>query len=374
MKNLSQTQLLDHSEAKVKLFGNYIQKYLNIICNDGYTENIHIFDLFCGPGIYDNNGEGSPIIALKKIKKTFFQFIQNRQNKKPKINCLFNDLDKAKIEELKKNIKEKKLYYASYGELNFSSADYVDLIKILPEKFNRYKNEKAFVFIDPYGYKEIQAVQIAELLNCNRKSEVLLWLPIQFMYRFSNAGTPDVLKNFNKELDVAGQSEMLNNVWEYVFALKTGFQKYLGSDYFVDNFTLKKDENTIFCLFFFSSHIRGYEKMIETKWDIDTEQGRGWEYTGNQPTLFSSQKTNDLENLLEEYLKLGSKTSSEIYEFTLRKGFLPTHSTQILRDFQNRGSIDVECLDGKRPRKGAFYLNYNNYRNSANKITVKLRT
>ena len=64
----SQINLLNHSEAKVKLFGDYIQKYLNIICNDGYTKAIHIIDLFCGPGIYENGGEGSPIIALKKVK------------------------------------------------------------------------------------------------------------------------------------------------------------------------------------------------------------------------------------------------------------------------------------------------------------------
>ena len=68
-KKNSQINLLNHSEAKIKLFGDYIQKYLNIICNDNYTKSIHIYDLFCGPGVYDNGGEGSPVIALKKIKK-----------------------------------------------------------------------------------------------------------------------------------------------------------------------------------------------------------------------------------------------------------------------------------------------------------------
>ena len=68
-KKKSQINLLNHSEAKVKLFGDYIQKYLNIICNDKYTKHIHIIDLFCGPGIYENGGEGSPVIALKKLNK-----------------------------------------------------------------------------------------------------------------------------------------------------------------------------------------------------------------------------------------------------------------------------------------------------------------
>lgn len=373
MKTLSQIKLLDHSEAKVKLFGDYLQKYLNIICNDGYTEEIHLFDLFCGPGIYENGGEGSPIIALKKIKNTFFQFINERPNKRPKINCVFNDLDKERVATLRQHIEDNKIYYSSYGSLQYSSHDYLDIIKVLPSQFEKFKNEKAFVFIDPFGYKEIKAAQIASLLDCNRKSEILLWLPIQFMYRFSNSGTPDVLKNFNQELGILNQNERLQNEWEYIFALKFGFQTFLGSDYFVDNFTLKKDENTVFCLFFFSSHIRGYEKMLETKWEIDSEQGRGWEYTGNLPTLFSSQKTNKLEDLLIKYLKSSYKTNGQIFEFTLRNGFLPTHATQILKVLQNNGQIEVKNNEGKRVRKGAFYINYDNYKSSSNRITLTLR-
>ena len=42
----SQANLLNHSKAKVRLFGDYIQKYLNIISNDGYTKSIYIY-LIC---------------------------------------------------------------------------------------------------------------------------------------------------------------------------------------------------------------------------------------------------------------------------------------------------------------------------------------
>jgi hypothetical protein len=40
------TNLLNHSEAKVRLLGEYLKRYLNIICNDGYTKRIKIYDLF----------------------------------------------------------------------------------------------------------------------------------------------------------------------------------------------------------------------------------------------------------------------------------------------------------------------------------------
>ncbi|MEO2072956.1 MAG: three-Cys-motif partner protein TcmP [Zunongwangia sp.] len=366
----SQINLLNHSEAKVKLFGDYIQKYLNIICNDGYTKSIHIVDLFCGPGIYENGGEGSPVIALKKVKQTYYQFINKREVKSPQIHCHFNDIDKNRIDNLRSHIKGNKLHYPNFGTLNLINKDYLEIVKELPNKFKNFKDTKAFVFIDPFGYKEIKAKHILNLLDCNNNSEVLLWLPIQFMYRFSKSGTPEVLKNFNKQLQI--ETEKLNNEWEYIRSLKEGFQKFIGNNYFVDNFTLKKEENTVFCLFFFSSHIRGYEKMLETKWDIDNEQGRGWKYNTGQPTLFSVLETNKLEDSLINYLKK-NRTNGEIYEFSLREGFLPKHSTQILKKLQSENRLEICKVDNSKIRKGAFYVNYKEYKEYFNKLTIKLK-
>jgi len=367
MTTSSQTNLLSHSEAKVKLFGDYIQKYLNIISNDGYTKVIHLYDLFCGPGIYENGGEGSPVIALKKIKNTYFSYIHNKE-KELKINCYFNDIREEKIHDLGRNITENKLYYKSYGSLNLSSKDYLEIIEELPKELKRFKNEKAFIFIDPYGYKEVKAEHILNLLNCNKKSEVLLWLPIQHMYRFSKNGTPTVLDNFNTQLSI--RKETITNEWDYIRHLKEGFQEYIGGRFFVDSFSLKKEENTVFCLFFFSSHIRGYEKMLETKWEIDTEEGKGWEYSGNQPTLFSSIKTNPLEDSLLSYLEDIPRNNGEIYEFTLRKGFLTSHINQVLKSLQKDNKIEVLKKDGSKARKGSFFINYQNYKDNFDKVTI----
>ncbi len=366
-----QTHLPNHSEAKVKLLGGYIQKYLNIICNDKYTKSIHIIDLFCGPGVYENGGEGSPVIALKKIKQTFYQFINKRPNKLPKIHCYFNDINQGTIDALENHIENKKLHSTNFGNLNLSNKDYKELVSKLPNKFKTFKDEKAFVFIDPYGYKDVKAEHILNLLSCNNKSEVLLWLPIQFMYRFSKTGTPNVLESFNSQLNI--NKEELKNEWEYISALKEGFENFIGNDYFVDSFTLKKEKNTVFCLFFFSSHIRGYEKMLETKWEIDNEQGRGWKYNSNQATLFSDIETNKLEEFLINFLQKDKRSSGEIFEFTLRKGFLPKHSTQILKKLQADNRLELNTQDNFKLRKGAFYINYKDYKSNFDKLTIKLK-
>jgi three-Cys-motif partner protein len=361
-KNIK-TNLLDHSEAKVQLLGKYLKRYLNIISNDGYTENINIFDLFCGQGEYENGGEGSPLVALREIKNAYYISIAKKPIKKPKINCHFNDIDKEKINILEKAIKNKSLHYNNIGELKLTENDYLVEVQRLSNLFKTYKNEKGFVFIDPYGYKEVKAEHIKQLMNCNKKAEVLLWLPIQFMYRFSKNETPESLQNFINELGLSKEVENLNNVWDFINLLKSGFQNFLGDNFFVDNFSLKKEENSVFCLYFFTSHIKGFEKMLEAKWDIDSEQGKGWEYGGNQPSLFFEQKTNSLVDKLEIFLKEKPRTNGDTYEFTLRQGFLPKHTNEIFADWQKIGKLSVKLSNGENARKKAFYNSYNYYKN-----------
>ena len=52
--------LLEHSQAKVRLLRTYLVNYLSVLTNATSVKRIRIFDLFCGRGIYDNDGEGSP--------------------------------------------------------------------------------------------------------------------------------------------------------------------------------------------------------------------------------------------------------------------------------------------------------------------------
>ncbi len=95
-KKRSQRIMLDHSKAKVLLLKKYLEKYLNIIANDGFTERIDVFDLFCGEGIYDNGGLGSPIVILEALKDLHTNN-KRKVRKIPKVNLYFNDNDKEKI-------------------------------------------------------------------------------------------------------------------------------------------------------------------------------------------------------------------------------------------------------------------------------------
>lgn len=365
----SQNTLMEHSRAKVALLGRYLDRFLNIISNDGFTNRIKIYDLFCGEGVYDNGGEGSPIVILNKVKD--LHFINKAKNRNiPPVDLYFNDINPGKLEKLKKIISQKNLHYQEFGKLDFSNLDYKYFIEQLTKQLRDSKNEKTFIFIDPYGYKEVKASEIKNLLE-TKNNEVLLFLPTQFMYRFDKNGTPKALMEFISDIIDYEKWKENTSVWSFIEQLKNGFRKYLGSDFFIDTFTIQKDSNTVYCLFFFSSHIRGFEKMLESKWDLDGDQGRGWRYETTYD-LFSPIKTNELANALEVFLKKEKRYNGDVYEFVLHQGFLPKHATEVFKNWQNENKLLVLSDDGKKVRKSAFYVSYDNFRNDRNKVYFKL--
>jgi len=267
------------------------------------------------------------------------------------------------------------LYYPEIGDLQFSTEDYQVQYENLLAQLPKLKklNQKAFIFIDPYEYKHIKASQIKNLMS-KGNSEVLLWLPTQFMYRFASNGTPEALKDFITEIIPNFNEWRPGNVWNFISELKQGFQNFLGSSFFVDTFTIQKDTNTVFCLFFFTSHIKGFEKMLEAKWEIDTEYGKGWDYAGNTLSLFHEYKTNPLETKLKEYLKEKKRYNGEVYEFTLRQGFLPKHTNEIFYNWRNDGKLSVTKSDGTEVKnKKHTYLGYKYYRVEFQKAQFKLK-
>lgn len=365
----SQKTMLNHSQAKVRLLGRYLDRYFNIISNAKVTERIHVFDLFCGEGVYENGEKGSPFIILDAAKR-LHNINSGKIPQIPPINIYLNDKSDSKIQKVRSEVEKAKAHNEGFGKLYYSKKDYKDVVPGLVSFTERLQREKAFIFIDPYGYKDISITEIKDLLKC-KKTEVLLFLPTQFMYRFDESGTPESLIKLLDDLVSYENWKTNDSVFHFIKQFKEGLKNSLGDEFFVDTFTIQKDPQTVFCLFFFSSHIRGFEKMLETKWEIDTDEGKGWKYerSGN---LFASFKTNSLEEKLLIFLAEGCKNNKEIYSFTLHNGFLPKHVNEVLSSLQISSRIMVVDSEGEKARKGAFYVSYKHYKEDLYRIIVKL--
>jgi len=350
----SQINLLPHSEAKVDLLKRYLGAYVGILANNSFTDAVEIYDYFCGVGIFGNEKHGSPVI----ITQVICDFLKANPGNSTRFRCHFNDKDFAKIDALEATVTAIMPANEARIQVTFGNANYLELLPKVIAHQRSTRRTKFFHFIDPYGYKDVRWSQIRALLE-GKDSEVLLFQPSSFLYRFKGkATTPDALKEFMDELGDDSHWPEGGDAWSHIESTTSLFRSHF-TDGFVDSFTIQKNKGTIYCLFFFTSHIRGFEKMLEAKWTLNDSTGRGWHFDSamgddlfaNKPTAQVKQLENLIHGLFAEY---GSVTNAILYEQTLRAGFLPKHSKLILEAMEKAGTL------GKTPalKKGAFLINY----------------
>jgi three-Cys-motif partner protein len=355
------THLLGHSEAKLKLYDTYLAKYLNILARNPYVERIFIFDLLCGEGIYDKNEKGSPIMALETIKDHYYS--NNRSC--PNITIWFNDISLSEIEHGVPKIDRvkrfgEKIYRPQNVEVKYFQEDYESICSRAIKLVNNSRKAKGLFFIDPYGYKAIKPEDIRKMLEGNN-TEVLLWLPASFMYRFANSVTRsdfsggEPLREFIFAL-FGKNPPLFKSVYDFIEHITERFRSYLKElGIFVDSFTLERGRGNVYCLFFFTSHIKGYETMLYTKWDMDENRGKG--HTINKSQSFSEIQLSGYPQKLRSYIAGAEyRTNTAIYQFGLENGFLPKHTNEILKGWKKEEQIEVISLDEK-PVRG-FYIQY----------------
>jgi three-Cys-motif partner protein len=368
----AKTHLLEHSKAKVTLYGLYLEKYLNILSRVPSVEKIFIFDLMCGEGIYENGEKGSPIIALDKIKEHY-----SFNNSCPNITIWFNDLGESKLEPgLSKVARverfKNELKLPKNVDVKFHQEDYA---VISPKAINLIESTnkaKGLFFIDPYSYKIIKPEDIKVMLKSG-KTEVLLWLPTNFMYRFAESALnsdfsgSEPLREFLLELFGTTPPEFKSK-YDFVEKVANQFKVYLKNfGVFVDAFTLESDSKNVYGLFFFTSHIKGHETMVRARWELDENRGKG--HTVDKSPTFSEILMSDYPIKLRNYIKDNNPTNHDMYRFGLENGFLPKHTNDILKRWGKERTVQVEIisLDGKPARSS--YIEYDSKRRVRFKMT-----
>lgn len=352
--------MLEHSEAKVKLYGTYLSIYLNILSRVPLIEKIFIFDLFCGEGVYEGGGKGSPIIALDAIKNHYF----SNKNTCPNITVWFNDNGESEIEPgISKVDRVQKLCKSKFippnVTLEFKNYDYDT---ILPQALNiirTTKKAKGLFFLDPYGYKDIKLADICKILLGGR-TEVIWFLPISYMYRFAEKALKSSF--YGSEplhaflIDLFGNSHpAFESVHDFIFQIKEGFRAKLGTNsIFVDTFSIERDSRNYYCLFFFTSSIKGFEKMLEAKWKIDTNRGKGFSLEKTMTFFNEIELSGYPDKLCKFILSAQYRSNVELYRYGLENGFLPKHTIEVLKRWKDRGDLNILALDAK-PVKG-YYL------------------
>lgn len=370
-KQSSKDIMLAHSAAKVNFYQSYLERYLSVMSVTQYFDTINIFDVFCGRGEYDDGGLGSPIRAVQTIMK-----IKQDKPSDLKINLFLNDAEKEYVERVKKYIEEHFPDYNKYCNIKYLNYKADQLFGDICSFVSRTAtNERNFIFVDPYGYKDINRSTLQRMMS-NGRTEILLFLPISFMHRFryyalnKEDKKAQRLKVFINEFfppnhPVCLEEEM--DVMDYIDALTEAFS--FNNTYYTTNYFIERDARNYFALFFFCNNLLGLEKAVETKWALDSESGRGFHQQkkdANQLDMFTEWAKEERNRNRAEVLRLKivgflstrERSNAEIYEFILRSGYKRSHANEVLRELQNNNQIEVRRTDLQKVRKGAFYLTY----------------
>jgi three-Cys-motif partner protein len=384
-KNSSKDVMLPHSDAKVTFYEKYLERYLAIMSVSRWQNRINIFDVFCGRGVYKDGGLGSPIRAVQVIKKTKIEHPSNTR-----FHLYLNDLDTHHTENVKQYLDANIPDHRQYVEIHYSNVDAEGLLdrlcRLLP---STPKDVRNLLFIDPYGYKSIHKDTLDRLMS-NGRTEILLFLPVSFMHRFTHVafderclkGTEPLrafISDFFPE-DHPVRSDEPMDVQQYISELNTAFS-YNGK-YYTACYEIQRDKKNYFALFFICSNLLGFEKVVEVKWALDDAYGKGFRLDNNVgmfPELVEFFKQEREEERVEmmrvallNQLQKGPLNNGDIYKYTLRLGYLPTVANKALKHLQKDNLIEVKPIGfNRKVRKGAFYLNYKDYKESLIEVDLK---
>lgn len=386
-KKKSQNTMLAHSRAKVEFYEKYLERYLPIMSLTKYVNTINIYDVFCGRGVYENGGEGSPVRALKAIVETKKKYPSNTT-----FILRLNDYDQNNIDSVKQYIAQEVPDYRQYCDVKFASVDAESLLDNIANWMTKTRNdERNLLFIDPYGYKTIHKDTIEKLMR-NGKTEIILFLPVSFMHRFKDyAFDPEAsesiapLRKFTEDFFPEGHpmrnSEEEMNVHDYIECLKEVFS--YGGKYYTASYQIEREKGKFFALFFMTSNLLGFEKILEVKWKLDEEDGNGFVLAKAclyvQTSLFEDvfaeekrqQHSKKLRKYIEDFLQT-PRNNGEMYKFVMRKGYMKTHAAGVLKQMQDEGRLDVvDIKTGSQVRKGSFYVNYEGVNNPKVRYILK---
>ena len=284
--------VLPHSAAKLDMYRGYLLKYIQILVVSQRFNQINLYDVFCGSGIYEDGKAGSPILAFDTVKENR-EWCKNKNISNPtSIRLCVNDIEKEKVEGVMHHImSHEQPLNCNFDFNNLTAIDFMS--KIVNEVSTSGPGVRNLVFIDPYGYKDISSQTLSSLL-LNGTTEIILFLPVSFIYRFSSAAQTQnevvqyehlrtFIYSFFPENHPIRRNEVKSPL-DFIQNLKLAMS--FSNNYYSASYFIQRDKGNYFALFFMTSNLLGLEKFLKTKWELDPVKGEGYKMPELYPGLF----------------------------------------------------------------------------------------
>lgn len=382
--------VLPHSQAKLDLYKNYLVNYLKVLTLTPFCLKINLFDIYCGIGLYEDGNIGSPLITNNSIKEVN-QAVKSMGKAVKPISVYINDYDKDKIKNVESLIRKDKIQNCTY---EFFNEDADNMLDIAASKVNSFgAKERSLIFIDPYGYSHIQRDKLYNLLK-NEHTEILMFLPVMQMYRFTDIAINDPSRACYEDLrkfifsffppSHKIHADSINGIFDFIHQIKEALT--FDNRFYTCSHYIQREKGNYYALFFITSNMYGLDKMVEAKWKLDPIKGKGFtqKRVSPQTSMFNDhfeQQDNKRyleflkEIILKELKNRGRLSNVDVYELSLLNEFRPMHGKTILSELvTTKKIVSIDSKGNVLDRIDGAYMDYNHFKQKSELIFYKLNT
>lgn len=331
--------------AKLEIFEDYAKAWIPTFVMAKATD-IHIFDLFSGPG-YDNNGiPGSPIRILEKVE--YFKDIIRKNH--TKVFLYFNEFEpgnttQEKYNKLKTNCESflsQNRHLKEFIAIKFFNDDAKQLFFKLESAMS---NNPSLVFLDQNGVKFLSSEYLTVLAKMH-KTDFMFFAASSYFYRLRKTD------EFKKVLDLNENSidkKDYKNIHRIVVNKLKENARHIPNLHLYP-FSIKKGTH-IYGVIFGATHYRAVDKFLTISWnknktngeadfDIDGDKTKGY------PDLFGEIKLTKIQKFkedLETKIKNGYiRNNKEALIYTYMTGNFYRHANDLLKALKKKGIVHYE--------------------------------
>jgi three-Cys-motif partner protein len=314
----------DHSAAKVRVFTYYLGIYLSILGKNKSVDSVYLYDLMCGEGEYADGREGSALKGLREV----LRYLNTYPAETLHIHYLLNDAGMSDLEPGRSKIdrvKEKAAiipFEPAHKQRLTVAYRTLPLSDVMRQAIDRVQQltafrQKALLFIDPWGYKDIRTDDLKAAL-AGGQSEVLLFLPIEMMWRFIDAvyhepfKGGEALQDWLKDL-FPEALPTFTDIHDFIQQFRQRLQRRIDVKY-SSRFTLQAPNRNTYSLFYFTSSRKGLLKMLESQWKEDPDEGSGHRADQNF-NLFKPGEIANYPARVQAYLAAAPSRTNEAYRY-----------------------------------------------------------
>ena len=330
----------ESTKVKLSLFDRYFEKWLPTFLHAiPRPVSINVIDFFSGPGEDSIETPGSPRLLLHSLHKYRNQ-IDAWGNK---VNIVFNDADKEKAERLKTLINRNFADMSACAHIQVHNREFADLYAE-QQSVLASRGAANLLFVDQSGVSQLPIPTFLSITELDM-TDLIFFVSSSTFRRFHDL--PEIKKYLTIPEDMIHTTDYLRI--HKLVRLYYESQLPAGKEYFMGDFSLKKDAN-IYGLVFGSNHLLGLYKFVSTCLELDGKTGEANYSIDREKTDDSNlwlfpppppAKVTIFQEDLAQLIKSGHlSTNRAVLEYYLKNGMLCKHARPVLQALKAEGWIE----------------------------------